>query len=84
MAKRRQKGKIAEEEEVLEYLTKLLRGEATQKVLNREGQEVDSPVTQREMLRAAELMGKRYALFEEHPEEPNELVVKVEYEQEGD
>lgn len=54
--------KIAEEDEILEYLTRLMR--------ESEG---------REGLRAAELIGKRYAMFEKKPDEDVNINVTVDY-----
>lgn len=59
--------KIADAQEVLEYLTSVMRGKHTEQVLKLGGdgiQEVeDINVPTRERLKAAELIGKRYALF---------------------
>ena len=59
--------KIADAQEVLEYLTSVMRGKHTEQVLKLGGdgiQEVaDTNVPTRERLKAAELIGKRYALF---------------------
>ncbi len=61
------KKRIASAEEVLEYLTKVMRGEEKEKLLeyNEEGEEtiVSVPPSIRERTKAAELLGKRYALF---------------------
>ena len=59
--------KIAEAKEVMEYLTSVMRGEKREQVLIGQGQglqnitEMDVP--SRDRLKAAELLGKRYALF---------------------
>lgn len=59
---------IAEAEEVLEYLTSVLRGESRSHVLAREynGAErvIEKPPDEKEKLRAAELIGKRYGLWD--------------------
>ena len=61
------KERIASAEEVLEYLTRVMRGEEKEKLLeyNEEGEEtiVSVPPSIRERTKAAELLGKRYALF---------------------
>ena len=59
--------KIANAEEVLMYLTSVLRGESSSSVLSLCGdgcQEViDKAPDERERLKAAELIGKRYGMF---------------------
>lgn len=59
--------KIADAQEVLEYLTSVMRGKHTEQVLKlgvdgiQEVEDINVPT--RERLKAAELIGKRYALF---------------------
>lgn len=59
--------KIATQEEVLQYLTSIMRGEQQEKTLisiGELGQEiVDIDVGAKDRLKAAELLGKRYRLF---------------------
>lgn len=59
--------KIAEGEEVLEYLTSLMRGQEVEEVLIGQGQGLQDvteiKVSAKDRLKAAELIGKRYALF---------------------
>lgn len=59
--------KIADAREVLEYLTSVMRGEHTEQTLEFAGggvqMIVNIDVAARERLKAAELIGKRYALF---------------------
>lgn len=59
--------KIADAEEVLKYLTSVMRGEHTEQVLKLIGEGVqtvtDIDVSAKERLKAAELIGKRYGLF---------------------
>lgn len=61
--------KTADAQEVLEYLTSVMRGEHTEQVLRLDGdgvQVVDSVQTPtRDKLKAAELIGKRYGLFKD-------------------
>lgn len=58
---------IADQNEVLKYLTKVLRGESTSSVLarNEEGGEdvIVKPPDEKERLKAAELLGKRYGIY---------------------
>ena len=65
--KQMDKKRIASAEEVLEYLTKVMRGEEKEKLLeyNEEGEEtiISVPPSIKERTKAAELLGKRYALF---------------------
>ncbi len=64
--------KIADAREVLEYLTSVMRGEEKEQVLRLDGggeQTVDElEVGAKERLRAAELLGRRYALFRDRAE----------------
>ena len=60
---------IADQDEVLKYLTAVLRGKSVASVLAREesGAEhvIEKPPDEKERLRAAELLGKRYGLYTE-------------------
>lgn len=62
--------KIADAKEVMEYLTSVLRGESESSVLSLCGdgyQEViEKNPDEKERLKAAELLGKRYGLFKEN------------------
>lgn len=63
--------KIAEAKEVMQYLTKVLRGEETEETIVVEGKgdgvsearAIKKEVSPKDRLRAAELLGKRYGLF---------------------
>jgi phage terminase small subunit len=63
--------KTAETKEVMEYLTSVMRGESKASVVVVEGygdgcseaKIIDKPPDEKERLRAAELLGKRYGLF---------------------
>ena len=65
--------KIAEEQEVMEYLTAVMRGDSTASVVVVEGQGdgcsaakvLDKPPDEKERLKAAELLGKRFSLFKD-------------------
>ena len=61
--------KVADAQEVMEYLTSVLRGESKSSVLARDeiGAErvIEKPPDEKERLKAAELLGKRYGLFKE-------------------
>ncbi|MBO5789527.1 MAG: terminase small subunit [Clostridia bacterium] len=60
---------IASQDEVLKYLTRVLRGESFSSVLarNEEGGEdvIEKQPDEKERLKAAELLGKRYGLYTE-------------------
>jgi phage terminase small subunit len=62
--------KTADAKEVMEYLTAVMRGEHTEQVLRLVGngtQRIDTMnVTEKDRLKAAELIGKRYGLFKEN------------------
>lgn len=78
---------IAKQEEVLKYLTSVMRGELEEEVLYGIGEGVQSTrhieVGAKDRLKAAELLGKRYRLFtdkvELDAEVDMELTVKVDY-----
>lgn len=61
--------KTADAQEVLEYLTAVMRGKCTEQVLKLVGEGVqtitDIDVSARERLKAAELIGKRYGMFKD-------------------
>ena len=65
--------RIAKAEEVLEYLTRVLRGEETEQVIvtentgdyTSEARTIDKELSAKDRIKAAELLGKRYALFTE-------------------
>ena len=62
--------KIADAEEVMKYLTSVMRGEHTEQVLKLVGEGVqtitDIDVAAKERIKAAELIGKRYGLFKDN------------------
>jgi phage terminase small subunit len=76
---------IADQDEVLKYLTSVLRGESQSSVLARnfEGGEdvIEKPPDEKERLKAAELLGKRYGLYTEKVEQAvdMELNITVDY-----
>lgn len=73
--------KMADAQEVLEYLTTVMRGEHTEQVLKLIGEGVqtvtDIDVSARERLKAAELIGKRYGMFKDNVNVDLEPVVIV-------
>lgn len=78
---------IAKQEEVLKYLTSVMRGEHEEEVLYGVGEGVQSTrhieVGAKDRLKAAELLGKRYRLFTDKVEldadVDMELSIKVDY-----
>ena len=76
---------IADQDEVLRYLTSVMRGESQSSVLARNfdgGEDViEKPPDEKERLKAAELLGKRYGLYTEKINETvdMELNIKVDY-----
>ena len=62
--------RLANAQEVLEYLTSVMRGEHTEQVLRLDGNGVQVvgyiQVSARERLKAAELIGKRYGMFKDN------------------
>lgn len=78
--------KTADAREVLEYLTAVLRGETRSHVLAMCGdgcqEVVEKPPDEKERLKAAELLGKRYGLYTERVDlDPGDLqlTVKIDY-----
>lgn len=61
--------KIAQQEEVLQYLTSIMRGEETEQTLRGlgEGEQMidDIEVSAKDRIKAAELLGKRYGMWTE-------------------
>ena len=78
---------IAKQEEVLQYLTSVMRGEQTEQVLYGMGEGMQGKtlieVGAKDRIKAAELLGKRYRLFtdkvELDAEVDMELNIKVDY-----
>ncbi len=76
---------IADQDEVLKYLTSVLRGESQSAVLARncDGSEdvIDKHPDEKERLKAAELLGKRYGLYTEKIEQEidGELNITIDY-----
>lgn len=78
--------KTADAQEVLEYLTAVMRGEHTEQVLRLAGngvQEIsDINVSAKDRIKAAEMLAKRYGLLVDKVsvQDDSEILVKVEYE----
>ena len=76
---------IAKQDEVLRYLTAVMRGESESSVLVVEGEGegistarvIEKPPDEKERLRAAELLGKRYGAFTDKTELVGELPVVI-------
>lgn len=58
-------GKIADQREILEYLTGMMRGEETEPVATAKGIYPDVEVSAKDRVKAAELLGKRLAMWTE-------------------
>lgn len=73
--------KIASAKEVLEYLTAVMRGEQSEQVPLMTGggtqKLVQKEIGAKDRLKAAELLGKRYALFSEKLELQGETAVRI-------
>lgn len=84
--------RIAKAEEVLEYLTRVLRGEETEQVIaienvgdfTSEARLIDKELSAKDRLKAAELLGKRYRLFIDKVEADVNQTVVFEGEEELD
>lgn len=73
--------KTANAQEVLEYLTSVMRGEHTEQILQLVGEGVQEitniDVSEKERLKAAELIGKRYGMFKDNVNIDLEPVILV-------
>ena len=77
--------KIADASEVMEYLTKVMRGEGKEEVVVVEGQGdgfssasvVEKAMNIKDRLKAAELLGKRYSLFTDKVQLNGDSVVQI-------
>ncbi len=69
--------KIAGREEVLEFLTRLLRGEIKQSNLNKDGSLSEVEPGLKERLKAAELLGKGCGAFEGEELNPEDLTLEL-------
>jgi phage terminase small subunit len=58
-----QSQKVADQREIMEFLTATMRGEVKEKVISANGKEFDIPTATKDRLKATELLGKRYSLF---------------------
>ena len=73
--------KIADVKEIMEHLTKVMRGEETEETIVIEGQgdgiskarKVSKEVSPKDRLKAAELLGKRYNLFTDKIEQTTDI-----------
>ena len=82
------KSTIADAQEVIEYLTSVMRGECKEEVLRLSGdgiQTIDNiEVSAKERIKAAELIGKRYGIFNDKVSLEIEPVVIIDNVPEGD
>ena len=71
--------KIAKQEEVLAYLTSIMRGEQREKTLVGEGMGeqriADIDVSAKDRIKAAELIGKRYAMWTDKQEVTGDIAI---------
>ena len=67
--------KIADAEEVLKYLTAVMRGEETDEVIDKDGQKHDVKVNNNTRVKSAELLAKRFGLLTEKVELGGSVVV---------
>lgn len=85
----KEKELIADQDEVLKYLTAVLRGKTQASVLARDmdgaDQVIEKPPDEKERLKAAELLGKRYGLYTDRVEQEvdMELNITVDYGDDG-
>ena len=85
----KEKGLIADQDEVLKYLTAVMRGQSLSEVVVVEGcgqgesvaRRIDKAPDEKERLKAAELLGKRYGLYTDKIDQQvdMELNISVDY-----
>lgn len=67
--------RVADQQEILEYLTSILRGEQTEETLRGVGEGAqtidDIDVSAKDRIKAAELLGKRYAMWTDKVDQTN-------------
>lgn len=73
LAEPEKKERIASKDEVLEFLTAVVRGDIKEKVVTIEGIEYEREPSVKDKTRAAELLGKRYAIFRDKVEVDSEV-----------
>lgn len=74
--------RVADQQEILEYLTSVLRGEQTEEILRGIGEGAqtidDIDVSAKDRIKAAEMLGKRYAMWTDKQQiEGNALVTFI-------
>lgn len=75
--------KIAKQEEVLQYLTSVMRGEQTEQTLKSCGSEWGQEITNIEVgakdrIKAAELLGKRYGMWTDKVDVAGNIEIRIE------
>ena len=79
---------IADQDEVLKYLTSVMRGKSTASVLARNATGADEvkekPPDEKERLKAAELLGKRYGLYTDKIEADIDMELNISVDYGGD
>lgn len=66
--KQMEKDSIATQEELLKFMTSVTRGEEKEKLLANTGKVVEVPVSMKDRIKTAELLGKSYGMFTERRE----------------
>lgn len=62
------KDSIATQEELLQFMTAVTRGEETEKLVTNAGKIVEVPVSMKDRIKTAELLGKSYGMFTDKKE----------------
>jgi phage terminase small subunit len=77
----KEKDLIADQDEVLKYLTSVMRGKSNASVLARDSAGADrviqKPPDEKERLKAAELLGKRYGLYTDRVEQEVDMDLSI-------
>lgn len=74
---RMKKDSIATQEELLQFMTAVTRGEETEKLVTNAGNIVEVPVSMKDRIKTAELLGKSYGMFTDKKEINASLEINV-------
>lgn len=78
--KQKEADRIASQDEVLEFLTNVLRGEITEQIpiiMEKDFEMIDKAPSVKDRTKAAELLGKRYALFKENVNHSGDVGISI-------
>ncbi len=71
------KDSIATQEELLQFMTAVTRGEETEKLVTNAGKVVEVPVSMKDRIKTAELLSKSYGMFTDKKEVSGTMTINV-------